>query len=488
MGKQNSLGFFFGAGAEVDYGFPNGSEFAVNIINPCKEVLSAARKDYEDFGFKDYYGNFLRTSSVDFRKICESMVENRESEIKKMFLQSDEDFRNQHKNENTETIFDDFVKSFTEEIDFPDFSLLSKAIEIEENITDDKSAAKKALNLLLGFNISLIFFLYGKKIASKINEKFLKEQCYKFLTDSRGFFLLDKKIALSFSNELFALINDNKTNLDVPDDEERIVLELKKLTKEILDRCFDYQRLFENFDSVFCPEKNRNQFRKIVSLLLTMRQIIIQKQKDIDGEKSYYDDILSDNNIKIGSICTTNYSTFYDEKFKSRCGNVFHLNGSIDSFFDIKNMCISNDVVNQDLKSGNIIPFLYPQVALKPVMYFDVVKLYSDAYKSLSGCSKIAVLGFGFNQDDNLLNGMFRWLLKENPGLEIVYYSYVPDEILKSENYSKEKSKKSEKDEIVKRLKIADFKERFQVREINKKHLSGGRNWLETLKEDVRQD
>ena len=32
-------------------------------------------------------------------------------------------------------------------------------------------------------------------------------------------------------------------------------------------------------------------------------------------------------------------------------------------------------------------------VLVKPIMYFDVVKLYADAYKSLAECSKVAVLG-----------------------------------------------------------------------------------------------
>lgn len=37
-----NLGFFFGAGAEIGYGLPSGSKFAIDLLYACAEAVGAA--------------------------------------------------------------------------------------------------------------------------------------------------------------------------------------------------------------------------------------------------------------------------------------------------------------------------------------------------------------------------------------------------------------------------------------------------------------
>lgn len=495
--SENKIGFFFGAGAEVEYRFPSGAKFAVSIMNPSHDVLDNAKKDYKNLGYKKY-GDFLKLSSADFQKVCESMIENRKDEIKDLFFESDKSFDENHKNENSERIFNDFVGEFTKD-KLPEFKLLSKAVDVytkvkkesqelesEKKLDKEKSALSENFSTLLKFNISLLFFLYGNAILENLNQKFFTQKFSEFFNDNDGAFMLNKNKAPVISAKLFEVISKEDSEEEAAEsqesekksEDEKIFSELKDFTKELIEKCIDYQKLFENFDALFYPEKNKTQFRKIVSLLLIMRRKILQKQIEIEKQenqsqtKTYYEEIVSDSEITLGSVCTTNYSTFYDEKFAQKSKDkVFHLNGKIDSFFDLDSKSIyeAADLELKNESSKNIVPFLYPQVAMKPIMYFDVVKLYSEAYKSLAGCSKVAVLGFGFNKDDNLLNGMFKYLLKENSNLEIFYFDY-------------EKQTSKDENKFFKDLGLSEYKGRFKIFKLEDNHLVDGENWLKKLK------
>lgn len=493
---ENKIGFFFGAGTEIEYGFPTGAKFAIRIMNPSN-VLNKAKDDYKNLGYKKY-GDFLKLSSADVQKVCESMIENRKNEIKNLFLESDKDFDENYKDE-TDKIFNDSIKGFSEEKTLPEFKLLSKAMDVYTKVKKELEKLKKEkksdkekfsfyddFSTLLNFNISLLFFLYGNAILENLNKNFFTEKVSEFFNDNDGAFMLNKNKAPVISAKLFEVISKKDSEEEEAEsqetknqtEDEKIFSELKKFTKELIEKCIDYQKLFENFDALFYPEKNKTQFKKIVSLLLIMRQTILQKQNELEKQenqsqtKTYYEEIVSDSEITLGSVCTTNYSTFYDEKFAQRMGTkVFHLNGKIDSFFDLdsKSICKDSLLEIKDEISKNLVPFLYPQVAMKPIMYFDVVKLYADAYKSLAECSKVAVLGFGFNKDDNLLNGMFKLLLEGNKNLEIFYFDY-------------EKQTTKDESKFLEDLGLGEYKARFKIFKLEDNHLVDGKNWLEVLK------
>lgn len=433
--SKNKTGFFFGAGAETSYGFPTGAHFAFKVLNPEKEISAEAKKNFSDF---------LKLSQEDIQKIAESMIKNQKDEIiEKIKLKDDESDLFSLLEKNNEN--------------FPKFSVLKKAID---KFDEDK---KTEIECLIKFNVALALFLCGDEIKDNINENIKNSFSNgNWINKDRDFFQLNKNFILDFSNEVFR--EQEKT-----EKYEKEFKDLKDLTDEILNTCIDYQLLFEKFDSAFYPLRNKTQFRKIISLLYVMREVIIQAEKNskkTESLNSYYEDVknhfssLEDENFV---VCTTNYSKQTDSVFGEK--NVYHLNGDIESFFDLENKCIRKIKSDENKDKKGYIPFIFPQVALKPIMYFDVIKLYSDAFCAIKGCSKIAIVGFGLNKDDNLLNGMFKVLLKENPELKIFYFEY-------NDKNNKEKDYK-------KILKLdSEEEKRFQVLPLDKDRNSNGKNWL----------
>lgn len=449
--SKNKTGFFFGAGAECSYGFPTGAEFAFKVLNPEDKVVKEAKKNFSDF---------LKLSQSDVQKIAESMIKNQKDEIIKKIKAKDDEAN----------LFESFKKNNEK---LPKFSVLKKAIDKFDEVfadtdsekdKDDKKNKKIEIEGFIKFNVALSLFLCGDEIKDKLNEN-IKNSFNKgsWINKDSDFFQLNKNFIMDFSSAIFK-------NQDEKTEYEKEFEELKDLTNKILNSCIDYQLLFENFDSAFYPSRNKTQYRKIVSLLFVMREVI--KQVSPKTANSYYEDVKNHFSLYKDEdfvVCTTNYSkrtdgVFGDDVFKDK--KVYHLNGDVDSFFDLENKCIRNE----SEKHENCIPFIFPQVALKPIMYFDVIQLYSDAFCELKDCSKIAIVGFGLNKDDNLLNGMFEVLLEENPELKIFYFDY-DDGNLTKKNYKEVLKLKGEKEK------------RFQVLTLDSKRNSNGKNWLKTFLE-----
>ncbi len=444
--SKNKTGFFFGAGAECSYGFPTGAEFAFKVLNPEDKVVKEAKKNFSDF---------LKLSQSDVQKIAESMIKNQKDEIIEKIKEKDDEA----------DLFESFEKNNEK---LPKFSVLKKAIDKFDEVfaetnsekdKDDKKNKKIEIESFIKFNVAISLFLCGDEIKDKLNEN-IKNSFNKgsWINKDSDFFQLNKNFIMDFSSAIFKN-QDEKTGY------EKEFEELKDLTNKILNSCIDYQLLFENFDSAFYPSRNKTQFRKIVSLLFVMREVI--KQVSPKTANSYYEDVKNHFSLHKDEdfvVCTANYSKKSDDVFDKK--NIYHLNGDVDSFFDLE----SKRIGNESEKNENCIPFIFPQVALKPIMYFDVIKLYSDAFCELKDCSKIAIVGFGLNKDDNLLNGMFNVLLEENPKLKIFYFDYDDGNQAKKDykeilNFEGEEEK------------------RFQVLTLDSKRNSNGKNWLKTFLE-----
>ena len=473
--EKQKIGFFFGAGAEVCYGLPSGAEFAGMLLDCSeKETYKTAKENFEKFTGKKY-GSFSKISSEDFQKITESMVRNKEKELIKLFLDSDKEFEDNHRERQPVSIFQASLENSYSLSDFPKFYLISEVIKQNKTKEPDEKDSSN-IDLLVKFNLSIVFFLFGKHFLRNVNKEIFTEDVLSSFEGAADFFSLEKQKAPRISGELFGILkeyNDKK-------EKNPFFYELAFFTKSLLNKCIDYQFLFEKFDSLFYPDRNKSQFLRIASLLFVMRQIIDQqtvKCKKLPENKtgSYYEDITSGKYVTPDDtvVCTTNYSPFCEIFFGKR--NVFYLNGKTDCFFDISGKRIVENI-SEPLKDKLLVPFIFPQVDMKPIMYFDVVKKYALAYESLRNCSKIIVLGFGFQKDDNLLNGMFRNLLEDNKDLRIVYFHYISDENIKDACEKK-------KNELIERLCISDEakKERFLVLPITGSRMSNGKNWLEQL-------
>lgn len=64
-----------------------------------------------------------------------------------------------------------------------------------------------------------------------------------------------------------------------------------------------------------------------------------------------------------------------------------------------------------------IVPLLFTQSGTKPMISIDMSRKYVDYFNALADSDEICIIGFGFNQDDEHINGMFRELIdrKEKP-------------------------------------------------------------------------
>ena len=80
MAENNKIAFLFGAGVEVDYGFPLGGELSLRLLI-SKEI---------DKGLKDKISRMLSDGKIsktkyftiaDLRKIGKSIIKNRQDEI-----------------------------------------------------------------------------------------------------------------------------------------------------------------------------------------------------------------------------------------------------------------------------------------------------------------------------------------------------------------------------------------------------------------------
>lgn len=466
--NKEKVGFFFGAGAEICYGLPSGAEFAFKVLKQNEEILTPAKSEFEYF-VKNEKGKkeaFSKVSKEDLQEILESMVQNRKEEIIKKIKDSDT---------NDTVLFDNF-----DNVDLPKFSVLKKSIDkFGKDFPDDynkKNKEKKELEkknkieVLIQFNIDLSLFLCGNSLKNQLNNKV--KDCFsdRWVNSSMDFFQTNKSFILNFSDEVFGK-QDGENAIKL----EGEYLELENLTNDILNACIDYQKLFEKFDAAFYPERNKTQFKKIVSLLFVMRQVILNgenKITNISDIESYYKDIKS--SLKNDYVvCSSNYSKIAEKVLEKK--EIFHLNGELDSFFDLKEKSLKKELHSENNPNENkiYVPFIFPQVNMKPIMYFDVVKLYSDAFCQLKKCSKIAIIGFGLNKDDNLLNGMFKSLLENDEKTEIYYFKYSED--------GKDISE-SEKSDVVKILGLSSKEEkRFHVQPVDKNRMTGDKNWLEFL-------
>lgn len=68
-----------------------------------------------------------------------------------------------------------------------------------------------------------------------------------------------------------------------------------------------------------------------------------------------------------------------------------------------------------------IVPLMFTQSGTKPMTSIDMSKKYVDFYDALKDADKICSIGFGFNSDDEHINGVIRTLIeRENKQLYIV--------------------------------------------------------------------
>ncbi|WP_296690453.1 hypothetical protein [Treponema sp. UBA6852] len=454
-------GILFGAGAEVCFGMPSGTEFAMMIFSPEEKIIEQAKKNFKNYYDKDDNDEkkFKTFGVTEYNLVLKSIIENH---IDKFPDYNDENKKNLEK-------FIDSIKKFKEEK------------ELNKNA---KPRAKKSIYTQENF-LSLVqtlaaFYLIRKADAIKQNAVAnldLGDKVQDLFKDSvNSIFSIDHEKFLKLKAETLSVLlakKDNEEVENVGEEQINLFIELRDKVKKIYSEIFDYQFLLNEyygylFKENSCDKKassSETKKNKIVSFLFIIQQCIEQLFNEKKPfENTYYSDIKK-NDLNRFDIASTNYSEIDGL-------NITFLNGATNKYLDLK----SFDIVcgEQAEKVKSCVPFIFPQTALKPLVSIDSISPFVDVYSRFKECEKIAVVGFGFNYDDVLLKSMFHKLILE--GKRVVYFSYgeKEEEVLKN---------------LEKKLNIVENSSSLKVKKIDKnrnviKDNKNCQNWLEYLEQN----
>lgn len=439
--KDNKIGILFGAGAERCFKMPTGSDFAMEILFPEDNVKDSAKKMFSKvFCNKNVFKFF---DGSDYKTVIKSTVEKRKTVLEDFFTEKNVDI----------SLFNDYYSKIEE---FP---------TLEKNKANAELCGENFRKLV---RLYAAFFIISKGIKERdsLNKAVVQENnSIKNLFDDvpiEELHSFNYSRLISLNKETVSLV---RTKLDSNEKSgnsslTNIYEEVRSNVYDIFAKTLDYQFLMnEYYDYFFDKNEFSSKRNKIASFLFVIQQYIkkqFDEKKTLEKGKTYYADIL-DKNRKDFFIASTNYSKIPELEIE-------YLNGSTDKYLNLDGF----DVVAEESvpKNKNCVPFIFPQTTLKPFVSVDAVLPFAKTFENFNKCSKIAVIGFNFNDDDSLIKSMFHKLLMS--GKKVIYFSYKHEE---DENKLKEK------------LCLSDNTKNLIVRLIddNRKDTESGKNWLDCL-------
>lgn len=444
---MKKIGLFFGAGAEMGYGLPSGGKFAIDLFrqDPTK-YKKKLRKTLEEIKVTSTYAtNWLPDSYLnkpiyafgekDFISIIQSSIEYRQDKIVEKFndfdslcekaitkLNIDKNFLNEKFEEisggeigsviysqkiKINPLITNDVKLFSSSY----YSAMLETIRTQENKDDLQRYSISFLQLIVG--------AHGYNLVKKLNEELFTQtpDDLPIFDDIFGMFSLEFHKAGSTALEL--LLREKRT---FNKDKNASLAELlSAISQEVLENIFidilDYQKLIDNhYRYLYCPKKEWAKFTKMVVFLEIAKDYISQNLANIKtNQEGYYNDLLSINDLEITSIGTSNYNNIIEivsPKIAEK-QNIIHLNGSVKDLYNpYKNNIekIGTDSTSQEKQI--LVPFLLTQSGIKPLTSVEMSRRYVDLFDSFKNSDAIISIGFGFNQDDGHINGLFRELIE----------------------------------------------------------------------------
>ena len=291
------------------------------------------------------------------------------------------------------------------------YSAMLETIRTQENKDDLQRYSISFLQLIVG--------AHGYNLVKKLNEELFTQtpDDLPIFDDIFGMFSLGFHKAGATALEL--LLREKRVfNID---EDARLAELLSAISQEVLENIFidilDYQKLIDNhYRYLYCPKKEWAKFTKMVVFLEIAKDYISQNLDNIKpNQEGYYNDLLSINNLKITSIGTSNYNNIIEivspEIAKEQ--NIIHLNGSVKDLYNPYKNSIEKIGTNSTSQEKQIlVPFLLTQSGIKPLTSVEMSRRYVDLFDSFKKSDAIVSIGFGFNQDDGHINGLFRELIE----------------------------------------------------------------------------
>lgn len=499
------FGFLFGAGAEVGYGLPSGGMFALDIF---RHDVSTGKQE-----FKNMREKVDLTTSYACDWLPDDFMSKNISSFGKAVFQNIIKDTVEHNRMNIINKLNHFDKIAVKEAEkFKD----QYAIDI--NAIIEKALDKRKLdNIKMGQSISFIDEL------KKGNDLFNNAYFSAFLTiyKKKGFFQPEQKIEFgkillsilqlivgALSEELARKINDNlfqkkddeidilddlgeiiqlnyassglsgmeymleQQPADLSEDGGKILCFAQMIVESVYASVLDYKSLIDaNWHYLYTPKSEWAKFCKICIFLLTVRDYIIKKARGININTNGYYHLLKkavdDGMFQVSAVATTNYNQFIRTILER---DVVYLNGSTEMWYD---PFINQIGKREDLDTSEhhiLVPLMFTQSGTKPMTSIEMSIQYVDTYNAWKESDALVVIGFGFNKDDEHINGIVRTLVdKDNKNLIVL-------------SLDKKSDVSDEKKELVRKLKLQSEDKVHIIRvDIDGWEVKTKKIWTETI-------
>lgn len=190
--------FLFGAGVEVDYGFPLGGELAVKLLSSDEIDKNAKDMVAQMLGLNSI-SNKKYFSRTDLKKLEKSMINNRQEEIKNYFAG-----------------FNKRIQNIFSEYEFDEKKSISiDNISFNMEIFNSKSDSNNKIRDIENFFYQIIFGVFGTSWLKNNQKEFFKKM----------------KISDPFSEDLFSL-NFNTISI-FNSDTQKLLKEINGLTRKM---------------------------------------------------------------------------------------------------------------------------------------------------------------------------------------------------------------------------------------------------------------
>ncbi len=497
------IGFLFGAGAEVGYGLPSGGKFALDIFrhdsSASKEKFKEMRdsidrttkyasswlpNDYSNNNISSYgkkvFETIIRdtiehnrdsiiTKLNDFDKFANAESENLEKYEHISVLKALEKLLGKTIDNSNMNQVISFVDVFKDGNKIFENNYFSALLEIYKNKELLSSSIRMELGKIIIAILQLQIGALSENLTRKINDSpFAKKDDEIDIFDDLGEIIQLNYQSSGLSGIEYLL---EKRKADTTTDEGVVLRFAQCIIESIYASVLDYKSLIDsNRHYLYCPSHEWAKFCKISIFLLTVREYILKQSEGIDfvAKKGYYNDLkeaLDKGQIEISAIATTNYNTFISDVTKS---DVIYMNGSTDKWYDpYLNKMGTFEELN-DEEEHFLVPLMFTQSGTKPMTSIKMAMEYVDTYKKWKDSDTIVVIGFGFNADDEHINGIIRTLVDtDNKRLVVIRPQST------SSNDSIEK-------EIATKLKVRK-KDNIEVIQVDENRMSNNKIWTDIV-------
>ena len=495
-------GFLFGAGAEIAYKLPSGGRFALDIFRQDTTNPKQQFKDMRDrvdpttsyasqWLPKDYLKKSIGTFGKSvFQNIIMSTVEHRRGQIvekindidniasvviEKMYADGEDvnkAFEQLINREVTNVHLDQviaFNDAFKEGNKLFESSFFSGLLMVYRDYPDDPH--RTVLGKILLSIMQLHLGALSEDLARNINDNLFKTKDERIdLFDDFGELIKLNYSAAGVGGLEFLLEN---MQIEKGSPYTTLLRFAQLLIEEVYASVLDYKTLIDsNWHYLYNPSSDWAKFCKISVFLLTVHKYIEDQglKADVYNPDGYYNMLrgaINTGRFEVSAIATTNYNRIIEEILGFKYP-ITYLNGSVAVWYDPYLNKVGSKKELDSTEHHILVPLLFTQSGTKPMTSISMSVKYVEMYKQWKASDAIVIVGFGFGNDDEHINGILRTLVNDDAkDLYVVTLKH-------------EKNEETEAREIAKKLKIRDHK-KIKMILVNKEGRTDSKKWVDLL-------